>query len=358
MLLTGLAFRPSDLSVSNDTLIDAVLEHSRLDQTGAERVARTLQRLLDYSGASHRYWTGSTDHVGERIASALDAALARAGLHRGDIDLVISTSVDRSVLEPAHAYNLTALLGMYTCPCFDVTDGCNAWLRAMQLSQALLQSHTASRIAVISSEFTMMPTGSFLPSVLQLDSLEALRTSFPPLTLGDGVAVTIVEAGGAGWDFAFASRSDLVDLCYAPLPESGRYRTPDARRTWRTDTPFVVDGAGLFREAARAIPKLLAASGVDPAEFDDVIVHGATSRQWQAGAREVGDIHTLRNAFPHYGNVVSASIPAALASDVPFDGANRQVLAIGASAGMSFALAQFEMHGEAVDPTLGSATAP
>lgn len=350
MRLTGLAFSPSDLPVSNDALIAAVLEHTQPDDPSADRLDRTLRRLLDYSGAQHRYWTRSTDDIGERIVDALDAALVRSDLRRDDIDLLISTSVDRSVLEPAHAYNLTALAGMYTCPCFDVTDGCNAWLRAMQLSQALLRSHAASRIAVISSEFTMMPTGSFLPSVLRLDGPDALRASFPPMTLGDGVAVTIVEAGGADWEFAFTSRSDLVDLCYAPLPESGRYRAIDTRRMWRTDTPFVVDGTGLFRQAARAIPKLLADSGVDPKAFDDVIVHGATSRQWQAGARELGDLRTLRNAFPCYGNVVTASIPAAFATDTPFGATSRRVLAIGASAGMSFALAQFEVHGDAVEP--------
>ncbi len=348
MRLTGLAFRPADLRVSNDALIDAVLERSAIGSPAAERLGRRLRRLLAYSGAHSRFWTQSCDAIGPRIVGALDAALAKAGRAREDVDLLISTSVDRSVLEPAHAYNLTALAGMYDCPCFDVTDGCNAWLRAMQVAQGLLTSNAARCIAVVSGEFNMMPTGSFLRSVLRVDDPEDLRSSFPPMTLGDGVAATIVEPGGADWDATFRSRSDLVDLCYAPLPESGRYRDGPARRVWRDDTPFVVDGAGLFREAGRALPKLLADTGVDPYEFDDVVVHGATSRQWQAGARQLGDIGTLRNAFPGYGNVVSASIPAALATAVPLTSTPRRVLAIGASAGMSFALARFTVHSEAI----------
>ncbi|MBW3604476.1 MAG: hypothetical protein KY460_06080 [Actinobacteria bacterium] len=264
MRLTGLAFRPSDEPVSNDALIDAVLAHSVLDQHTAGRTARTLRRLLDYSGAQHRWWTRTPNDIGQLITTALDAALVRSGKRRDDVDLLISTSVDRSVLEPAHAYNLTALAGMFRCPCFDVTDGCNAWLRAARLAQALLRSQEATCVAVVSSEFTMMPTGSFLPSVLRLDGPAALRTSFPPMTLGDGVAATIFEAGGSDWRFAFASRSNLVELCYAPLPESGRYRSTVDRRSWRTDIPFVVDGAGLFAEATHAIPKLLADAGIDP----------------------------------------------------------------------------------------------
>lgn len=107
MLLTGLAFRPSDLHVTNDALIDAVLEHSPIDGAAAVRLRGGLRRLLDYSGAQARYWTRARDTIGPRIVDALDAALARAGRRREDVDLLISTSVDRSVLEPAHAYNLT-----------------------------------------------------------------------------------------------------------------------------------------------------------------------------------------------------------------------------------------------------------
>ncbi len=352
MLLTGLAFRPSDLCVTNDALIDAVLERSDVGGRAAERLGRRLRRLLDYSGARSRHWTGSPDAIGPRIVGTLDAALARAGRQRQDVDLLISTSVDRSVLEPAHAYNLTALAGMYECPCFDITDGCNAWLRAMQVAQSLLASNAADCIAVVSGEFNMMPSGSFLGSVLRLEDPAMLRTAFPPMTLGDGVAATIVERGGTDWQVTFRSRSDLVDLCYAPLPESRRYRGPTAAAVWLEDMPFVVDGAGLFREAGRALPKLVADTGADLRAFDDVIVHGATSRQWRAGVGEHGDLATLRNAFPRYGNVVSASIPAALATAVPPTSATRRVLAIGASAGMSFALAQFVVDRGAIDRLL------
>ncbi len=358
MLLTGLAFRPSDLHVTNDALIDAVLGRSPVDGVAADRLRRRLGRLLDYSGAQGRYWTRSPDAIGSRIVDALDAALARAGRTRQDVDLLISTSVDRSVLEPAHAYNLTALAGMHDCPCFDVTDGCNAWLRAMQVAQGLLASDAASCIAVVSTEFTMMPAGSFLSSVLRVDDPETLRASFPPMTLGDGVAATIVERGGTDWQLTFRSRSDLVDLCYAPLSESGRYRPRGRAAVWHDDTPFVVDGAGLFREAGRALPKLLADAGVDLHAFDDVIVHGATSRQWQAGARELGGLTTLRNAFPRFGNLVSASIPAALATGLPSQAAARRVLAIGASAGMSFALARFDVHRKALAPTPQNSVTP
>lgn len=115
MRLTGLAFRPSAEPVSNDALIEAVLAHSAFDQHAADQAARTLRRLLDYSGGRHRYWTPTPDDIGQLITTALDAALVRGGKHRDDVDLLIST----------------------------------------------------------------MPTGSFLPSVLRLDGPAALRTSFP-----------------------------------------------------------------------------------------------------------------------------------------------------------------------------------
>jgi hypothetical protein len=64
--------------------------------------------------------------------------------------------------------------------------------------------------------------------------------------------VTIVEAGGPEWTFAFTSRSDLVDLCYAPLPESGRHRATDNRQAWRTAIPFGANGRRVLAIGASA----------------------------------------------------------------------------------------------------------
>jgi hypothetical protein len=78
-----------------------------------------------------------------------------------------------------------------------------------------------------------------------------------------------------------------------------------------------------------------------------VVVHGATDRQWTTATRAPGLDDPVRNAFADHGNVVSASIPAVLATAVPRSRAPRRVVAMGASAGMSFAVARF-----AVDPAV------
>lgn len=169
MLLTGLAFRPGDRCLDNDALVDEVLAHSALDDTAALRVRRRLLRALGFAGARRRCWTARPEELPALVTATLDDALARAGRRRDDVDLLISTSFDRSVLEPAHAYVIADMAGMHQCQCFDVTDGCNAWLRAAQLAQELLRSGAVRRVALMSTECSMMPDGAFLSEVLALD---------------------------------------------------------------------------------------------------------------------------------------------------------------------------------------------
>ncbi len=346
MRIRSLVFRPGDRSISNDELAEQVVASSRpLGAADERRIRRRLSRLLSYVGARGRYWTSDDGAVRDAVAGAIEEALAAASLSPGDIDVLISTSVDRAVLEPAQAAVIANLAGMFDCSAFDVLEGCNGWLRGAQIAQALLETDGAQRVLLVSAEFTTSEGGAIRPDQYRVSSLADLRRRFPAMTIGDGVAVTILEPGDTPWRFSFSARSDLLPLCYATLPTGRRYVADEARGAWPDGIGFVADGPGLFHHADRSLHELAARDAIDLGGFDEVVVHAATGRRWDEGFQEYG-VARVRNVFPDFGNVVSASIPAGLTTIDPTPGP-RRVLAAGASAGMSFALARFSF-----DPTV------
>jgi 3-oxoacyl-[acyl-carrier-protein] synthase III len=78
-------------------------------------------------------------------------------------------------------------------------------------------------------------------------------------------------------------------------------------------------------------------------EIRVIFPHTSSSKSWDEAAKPLGVEHLLYHVYPKYGNLVSASVPAAMAlalAEGRFSRGDRIVGWVG-SAGMSFAAYSF-----------------
>src|SRR6185503_7850353 len=102
---------------------------------------RAVEKLYSRLGASARHVRDveAGEKALDTILAAMEDALSRAGMAPDDIDLLIYCGVGRGFLEPANSYFFARARGMKTTNCFDVTDACMSWVRAMQIAHLLLR---------------------------------------------------------------------------------------------------------------------------------------------------------------------------------------------------------------------------
>ncbi|SDG22403.1 3-oxoacyl-[acyl-carrier-protein] synthase III [Sinosporangium album] len=332
--------------VTNDEVIDNLLRASarhltREELGGLERLTRDC---FTSSGTTVRYVRDEGETAVELAADAGERALASAGLDPGDIDLLIYAGVARGVVEPATAAMHQERLGLHRATSFDVMDACASWLRALQLAHMSVAHGHYRNVMILNAECAGRDSYRY-----ELRSLEEFAHWHPTVTVGEAATVTIVSAGGDGFDdFAadFRSFGGKWDLCFVPLATFEGYagRERAAVHDWEP-MRFVSYGLRLMEFGTR---KLIDHYRERPEfeKFEPDIVFGHSASD--AASRYVVDscgIDPGRYRFTHhkYGNTVSASVPLAmsdaLASGDLADGDGVMVLM--ASSGVTTALARF-----------------
>ena len=333
-------------SVANDDVVALVEHHSRATYAGdLDRLLTGLRVLLRRSGADHRYWLAPGEEVLPLVADAVKRALAAAGCARSEVDLLICGSVDRGFVEPATAYLLAQALELKTVSCFDVVDACNGWTRSLQLVDALLRTGAYRRALIVNAEFPMFEGGPIYPRLFSLHNRDEIAWSFAGYTLGEGVTATLLSADSDNkWELHLSSRPDLADRSTVPLNGYQRYCRPSERIGLNGTGHFVAFSREMFDEATREVAQLFRKLQTPISGLRAIFPHGATRRTWDEGGKLLGVDHLMYHVYPQYGNLISASLPAGLATAIDAVHLRRgdRFAICGASAGMSFAVGAFE----------------
>lgn len=190
----------------------------------------------------------------------------------------------------------------------------------------------------------MFDGGPVYPRLFSLRDRNELAWSFAGYTLGEGVTATVVSAApDRDWEFHVSSRPDLADLSTLPLPGYQRYCRPSERIGLSGTGHFMAFSSSMFAEAMREVERLFGRLEAPVSEIRAIFPHGATRRSWDEGAQRLGVRHLFYHVYPRYGNLISASIPAGLASAIDAGQICRgdRVAVCGASAGMSFSVCSF-----------------
>lgn len=344
MRIGSIAVRIPSRKITNE---DMLAEIAKLNPDSSpkqlNRYLRGLGFILDRCGSNTRFLrdreSGETAHA--LIHEACTEALASAGLPAEDIGLLIYCGVGRGFLEPASAYFVARSLGL-TCECFDVLDACMSWVRALHIAYQFLAAGLHRHILVVNGEFNMYEHG--YPELLRGICRKRLRYTFPAFTIGEAATATVVSASEEIWRFRFRSQPEHVALCTIPLASHADFSGIDADLALNGVGQFVSFGQELSCAGLEGIVNFIKQEYPNRDAIRWWFPHAASSEMCRLADRRLGlNGRVFNDVFPRYGNLVSASIPAALNMALS-DGRllrGQRIVLCPVSAGMSQALVEF-----------------
>lgn len=313
MIIRSLTVRMPSRCVCNQELLQWIGE-ANPDRPASlvSRYCRQLERLLAKAGAETRYYR---DKAGGETAfsvmmDAVRSALVEADVQPSAVDLVIYCGVGRGFLEPANAAFVSKALGI-RCDAFDVADACMSWVRALHIAYNFLKNKTYSRILVVNGEFTVYESG--LPAILTIRAEDQLRYTFPAFTVGEAATATVLTPSERPWHFRFRSDPSLASLCTVPLPGYEEFAQVDQRLGLNGPHQLVSFGQELSAVALDGMIQFVQETYEDLSGIDLWFPHAATESLCQLAAARLGLGERLyTRVFRRYGNLISASIPAAM----------------------------------------------
>ncbi|EMD23706.1 3-oxoacyl-[acyl-carrier-protein] synthase III C-terminal domain-containing protein [Amycolatopsis azurea] len=331
--------------VTNSDITELISKHSNGHFNGdLQHALNKIGGFLRYSGARTRYWLDAGERPIELLRTAAHTALDQAGLAADQIDVLIYTGIGRGFLEPGGAYHAAHAIGLHQAHCFDIIDACMSWTRAVQVAESLFATGSFRTAMIVNAEFNMRAGGPVVPHVFRLKRLEALESTLPAYTLGEAATATVLTAeDGEPWQFRFISRPDLAALCNVTLEGYEGFCEPSdklARNGVGVFTSFGLEMHEVGKTEAQTVFERL-----DPPrdKVAALFTHASSKRWWQTAADRVGLGHAVHHVYDRMGNVVSASIPAAIEAALSAGRLRQGQRAVGwvGSAGMSFAAFTF-----------------
>jgi len=345
MKIASIALRTPSLEVSNESILSLIARHNTHQAAASvTQYQREVALLLRRTGSVTRFYRDLDrgEKALDFITDAITAALAGAALDRSDVDLLIYCGVGRGFIEPANAYFIAEKLGLH-CQGFDLTDACMSWTRALELAGFYLQCDGIDNVLVVNGEFTVYEHG--YPQVFTIGDRNRLAYTFPAYTIGEGATATLVRASDQPWRFDYQADPSAAALCNIPLQQYADFSAADERLALNGIGQFVSFGAAMFERAEASFAELIGRSAINLAQADLIFPHGAAARPVNQLLEKLGipKNQVFNEAFASYGNLISASIPAAmlLAEQQGRLRRGMQCAICPASAGMSFALAEF-----------------
>ena len=339
MIIENVAASFPGRRVSNDEVVDLVRHRSSGFDGDLDKMLRIVKTLLDRSGLVTRNWRAPGERPIDHLAAAVEEALAGPGLRAGDVDLLVYVGIGGGFREPGNSYIVAKTLGMKKAQCFDIVDACMSWTRALSLVDSLFKAGKFRNALVVNAEFNLSDRRAAFPQ-----NLEQVNYLLPAYTIGEAATATLLLPDQPeNFSVAFESRPELADLCMIPTAGyEGFYEVDDVVAAVG-EGRFTARGTELHDWLAAEMPALIHAAGAYPEQADVVFTHSSSTPAWTAVGRQYGFAEKIFHIYPQTGNVVSASIPAAMALARQAGKLSKgdQVMCLMGSAGMSFALAKF-----------------
>ncbi|MBL1078837.1 3-oxoacyl-ACP reductase [Nocardia sp. 2] len=326
-------------TVTNADITALIAEHSAAGFTGdLDDALRKVEYYLKFAGSDSRRWLDAGERPIDLLRTATNKALAQAEVRPQDVDLLIYTGIGRGFIEPGGAYHTAAAIGLDNAHCFDILDACMSWTRAVQVTESLFRSGQYRTALIVNAEFNLRSGGVVFPHLFRIPELAALESIFPAYTLGEAATATVLTAEEhEPWEFRFASRPDLAPLCNVTIEGYEGFCDPSDK--------LAANGVGYFTSYGfemheHADDGFAVFERLDPPvdEVKALFTHASSKRYWQGMADKVGLGSAIHHVFDRTGNVVSASVPTAIASALEQDLVRPGDRAVGwvGSAGMSF----------------------
>jgi 3-oxoacyl-[acyl-carrier-protein] synthase-3 len=282
--------------------------------------------IVQRTGIRERRIAGPQETNKTMAAAAARVAMERAGIHAGDIDVIVLGTASPDRLLPSTAVELQSELGATRAAAFDVCAACTSFLYGLIVAEGLLVSGNAETALVVGTE--------------KLSAITDWTDRSTAVLFGDGAGAAVLKRSRHGKGILstyFRSDGQLADLLQRPAGGAAR---PFDERVLQDRSFFIrMEGREVFKHAVRsmseACDRALDAAKLTGNDIDLLIPHQANIRIIEATAKHAGvPMEKVYVNVDRYGNTSSASIPIALeealASGRIGEGANVLLVAFGA----------------------------
>jgi 3-oxoacyl-[acyl-carrier-protein] synthase-3 len=230
--------------------------------------------------------------------------MERAGVHPGELDLIVLSTATPDRLLPSTACDLQALLGATNAAAFDVSAACTGFIYAMSMAEGYIAAGRGELALVVSTE--------------KMSAIVDWSDRSTCVLFGDGAGAAIVRkaTNGRGVISSFI-RSDgtLAELLWRP---GGGAKIPmDSAVLEQKNHLVKMAGREVFKAAVRsmaeAADQALLRSGLTGGDIDLFIPHQANMRIIEATAKYASvPMDKVFVNVHKYGNMSSATLPVAL----------------------------------------------
>ncbi len=256
----------------------------------ATRLGVDAQWIAKRTGTRERPWASDGERLSQLATEAGQAALERAGIEPGELDLVLVATSTADEITPNAAPLVAGMLGACRAGALDVGAACTGWLSALALACGQIESGRAQHVLVVGADF--------LSRFLDLDD----RDTVSLFADGAGAAVVSATSAPTGRIGPVVLRADHSGSQLIRLSRDGRIR---------------LEGHESFRAAVAALTQVtveaLAASECRLEDVDLFVYHQANSRILRAvGQRLELAPERVVDYVDRFANASTATLPTAL----------------------------------------------
>ncbi|MDX7985963.1 ketoacyl-ACP synthase III [Xenorhabdus sp. 12] len=334
--------------VTNQDIIELVEKNSKETFQGdLAKTLKTINRLLDKTGIESRYWLGDGEKPMHLMEQAFNKALEQANISKSEIDLLIYPNVTRGFTEPANSTFVAKALGL-SCRNYDIVDACNGWITAMDVINSKMKAGEIRHAAIINMEFGMSEGSPFTKN-FALNSADELAYKYPSCTIGEAASVTILSNESAdNFRFDYISRPDLSDICNISLPDWELFcNESDVELIAPLGGKYQFNsyGATLHEYAGYEVPNVFRQHGIDSRDLHKIFIHTGAPNMWAKFGNEIQAKEKIYHIGQKTGNIITASIPLAIAHALENGQVERDKLCMGwaGSGGMVFSALSFKL---------------
>ncbi len=301
--------------------------------TDLEAVVETTDEWIrTRTGIHERRIANDRESVVTLGFEAARAALDRANIMPGDIELIIVATSTPEDIYPSCACKIQNLLGAGRAGAFDLSAACSGFVYGLNMAAQAIRSGSINTALVIGAEVNSR--------VLDWNDRGTC------VLFGDGAGAVVLQARDEpGGLLACVLGSDGSGAELLGIPTVGYANIPEGRALHKLH----MDGGEVFRFATHiineSIREVLGKAGLSMSDVSLIVPHQANQRIISAAARRLGVPEDKFYSNLHrYGNTSAASIPIALC-EAEREGRmkpNDNIVMVGFGGGLTWAAAAIQ----------------
>jgi 3-oxoacyl-[acyl-carrier-protein] synthase III len=266
----------------------AVPERLVANRDIAPRIGVDEEWIVKRTGTSLRPWAAEDERLSDLAARAAAAALQRAGISAGELDLVVVATSSSDEICPNTAPVLAGLIGADTAGAFDVGSACTGWLAGVAMACGQIEAGRAGHVLVVGADFMSR-------------FLDYSDRGTAPL-FADGAGAAVVSHSPVPRIGPVLLRSDARGADWIRLERGGR---------------ISMQGQETFRAAvsclAAVTEEAITAADLEQGDIDLFVYHQANSRIIRAVGTRLGlPPERVVDYVDRFANSSTATLPIAL----------------------------------------------